>query len=49
MEAIGPGANVLAFVVLALKMGKTAYETFSAIKDGPDVVQKLANNMSQLC
>ncbi|OTA76188.1 hypothetical protein M434DRAFT_402543 [Hypoxylon sp. CO27-5] len=49
MEAIGAGANVLAFVLLALKSAKTAYETLSAIKDGPQIVKQVAGNINQLC
>ncbi|KAI5458952.1 hypothetical protein BGZ63DRAFT_426265 [Mariannaea sp. PMI_226] len=48
MEAIGAGANVLAFVVLGLKSAKVVYETFSAIKDGPEIVQQLAKDCRQL-
>ncbi|OTA60082.1 ankyrin [Hypoxylon sp. EC38] len=49
MEAIGAGANVLAFVLLTLKSAKTAYETLSAIKDGPQIVKQVAGNINQLC
>ncbi|KAI0840332.1 ankyrin [Hypoxylon sp. FL0890] len=48
MEAIGTGANVLAFVLLALKSAKTAYETLSAIKDGPQIIRQAANTINQL-
>ncbi|KAI1213181.1 ankyrin [Annulohypoxylon truncatum] len=48
MEAIGVGANVLAFVVLALKAAKTTYETLSAVKDGPEIVRHVAANVNQL-
>ncbi|KAJ4329222.1 hypothetical protein N0V84_000348 [Fusarium piperis] len=48
MEAIGVGANVLAFVVLGIKSAKLAHDTFSAIKDGPALVQNLAANFLQL-
>ncbi|KAI1410600.1 ankyrin [Hypoxylon sp. FL1857] len=49
MEAIGAGANLLAFVLFALKSAKTAYETLSAIKDGPQIVKQVANTVNQLC
>lgn len=39
MEAIGAGANILTFVVLALNTAKTTYETLSAVKDGPEIVK----------
>lgn len=48
MEAIGVGANVLAFVVLGIKSAKLAHDTLSAIKDGPALVQGLAGNFLQL-
>ncbi|RSL86776.1 hypothetical protein CEP52_015711 [Fusarium oligoseptatum] len=48
MEAIGVGANVLAFVVLGIKSAKMAHETLSAIKDGPALVQSVAANFLQL-
>ncbi|KAI1454940.1 hypothetical protein F4805DRAFT_438037 [Annulohypoxylon moriforme] len=47
MEAVGVGANVLAFVLLALKSAKTSYETISAIKDGPEIVRQVAANINQ--
>ncbi|KAH6891485.1 hypothetical protein B0T10DRAFT_605747 [Thelonectria olida] len=48
MEAIGAGANVLAFVVLALKSAKVVYETCSAIKDGPEILQQLERDVRQM-
>ncbi|RSL60928.1 hypothetical protein CEP53_005296 [Fusarium sp. AF-6] len=48
MEAIGVGANVLAFVVLGIKSAKLAHDTLSAIKDGPALVQSVAANFLQL-
>ncbi|KAI5468103.1 ankyrin repeat-containing domain protein [Mariannaea sp. PMI_226] len=47
-EAVGAGANVLAFVLLGLKSAKFVYETFSIVKDGPDIVQKLATDVCRL-
>ncbi|KAM5359081.1 hypothetical protein ACJZ2D_014761 [Fusarium nematophilum] len=48
MEAVGAGANVLAFVVLGLKSVQVVYETLSAIRDGPEIVQQLAKDVQQL-
>ncbi|RSL71618.1 hypothetical protein CEP51_012027 [Fusarium floridanum] len=48
MEAIGVGANILAFVVLGIKSAKLAHDTLSAIKDGPTLVQSVAANFLQL-
>lgn len=48
MEAIGVGANVLAFVVLGIKSAKLAHDTLSAISDGPARVRNLAASFLQL-
>ncbi|KAI5917246.1 hypothetical protein F4810DRAFT_697255 [Camillea tinctor] len=48
MEAIGAGANVLAFITLGLKCAKTIHSTLSIIKDGPRIVQQAATAVSQL-
>ncbi|KAM5355218.1 hypothetical protein ACJ41O_001864 [Fusarium nematophilum] len=48
MEAVGAGANVLAFVVLGIKCAKLIHDTLSAVKDGPAIVQLLANDILQL-
>lgn len=48
MEAIGVGANVLAFVVLGIKSAKLAHDTLSAISDGPARVRNLAADFLQL-
>ncbi|KAF5009064.1 hypothetical protein FDECE_4687 [Fusarium decemcellulare] len=48
MEAVGVGANVLAFVVLGLKCAKEVHNTLSAIKDGPSIVRQLADELLQL-
>ncbi|KAI2468980.1 ankyrin [Annulohypoxylon bovei var. microspora] len=48
MDAIGVGANVIAFVVIALKAAKTTYETLSAVKDGPKIVKQVADRINQL-
>lgn len=48
MEAIGVGANVLAFVLLGIKSAKLAHDTLSTVKDAPKVVQDLTANVLQL-
>ncbi|KAM6537768.1 hypothetical protein FALCPG4_003673 [Fusarium falciforme] len=48
MEAIGVGANVLAFVVLGIKSAKLAHDTLSAISDGPARVRNMAADFLQL-
>ncbi|KAL6358654.1 hypothetical protein LRP88_08844 [Fusarium phalaenopsidis] len=48
MEAIGVGANVLAFVVLGIKSAKLTHDTLSAISDGPARVRNLAAGLLQL-
>jgi hypothetical protein len=48
MEAIGVGANVLAFVILGLKSAQVVYETCSAIKDGPEILQQLERDVRQM-
>lgn len=48
MEAIGAGANVLAFVLLGLQLSRNIYQTLLAVKDGPTVVQQTANAVIQL-
>lgn len=48
MEAVGVGANVLAFVVLGLKCTKMMYTTLDAVKDGPPSLDRLARNVFQL-
>ncbi|KAI1261938.1 hypothetical protein F5Y18DRAFT_440103 [Xylariaceae sp. FL1019] len=45
MEAVGAGANVIAFVVLAAQLTKTVYTTFSLIKDGPTNLQSVAKDV----
>ncbi|KAI0552308.1 ankyrin repeat-containing domain protein [Xylaria curta] len=48
MEAIGLGANVVAFVVLASQLSKKLYVTLSSIKDGPNNVRRVSNHLLQL-
>ncbi|TRX90016.1 hypothetical protein FHL15_009117 [Xylaria flabelliformis] len=48
MEAIGLGANVVAFVVLASQLSKKLYITLSSIKDGPNNVRRVSNHLLQL-
>ncbi|KAI0805511.1 ankyrin [Xylaria sp. FL0064] len=48
MEALGAGANVAAFVVVAAQLSKVLYTTFISIKDGPGAVRRVTNHMQQL-
>ncbi|KAH7133759.1 hypothetical protein EDB81DRAFT_805083 [Dactylonectria macrodidyma] len=48
MEAIGAGANVLAFVVLGLKSARFVHDTLSAVHDGPQIVKQVARDILQL-
>ncbi|KAI0540429.1 ankyrin repeat-containing domain protein [Xylaria digitata] len=48
MEALGLGANVAAFVVIAAQLSTVLYTTFSSIKDGPDNVRRVAAHLLQL-
>ncbi|KAI1278884.1 ankyrin [Xylaria sp. FL0933] len=48
MEALGAGANVAAFVVVAAQLSKVLYTTFISIQDGPDAVRRVTNHMQQL-
>ncbi|KAK7909080.1 hypothetical protein PG985_014958 [Apiospora marii] len=47
-EALGLGANVVSFVVVAAQLAKKTYETFSAIKDGPEIVRRVASQINQV-
>jgi len=48
MEAVSAGAGVLAFLGLALKSTKALHEILSAVRDGPQNVQSLANEVEEL-
>ncbi|KAI8626900.1 ankyrin [Xylariaceae sp. FL1651] len=48
MEAIGLGANVVAFIVIASQLSRALYTTLSSIKDGPKNVQGISNHLLQL-
>ncbi|KAI3327331.1 ankyrin [Xylariaceae sp. AK1471] len=48
MEALGMGANVATFVVIAAQTAKFLHNTYSAIKDGPENVRRIADQMLQL-
>ncbi|SPO06532.1 uncharacterized protein DNG_09222 [Cephalotrichum gorgonifer] len=48
MEALGAGANALAFVVLALKSAKTIYAVIGDLKDGPNNVRRAITNVNRL-
>ncbi|KAI1120087.1 ankyrin repeat-containing domain protein [Nemania abortiva] len=48
MEAIGLGANVAAFVVIASHLSKVLYTAFSTFRSGPDNVRRVAGHLLQL-
>ncbi|KAF7503130.1 hypothetical protein GJ744_004272 [Endocarpon pusillum] len=48
MEAVSAGAPVLAFIMVALHSTKKVYEAVSDIKNGPDLVEKLAAAVTNL-
>ncbi|KAI0531906.1 ankyrin [Xylaria digitata] len=48
MEALGAGANAVAFILLAAKLSKELYSVLYSIKDGPSNVQSVANDILRL-
>ncbi|KAI0101384.1 ankyrin repeat-containing domain protein [Nemania sp. FL0031] len=48
MEALGVGANVAAFVVIASQLSQFLFTTFSSIQDAPDNVRRVAGHLLQL-
>ncbi|CAG7559085.1 unnamed protein product [Fusarium equiseti] len=48
MEAVGFGASLLTFVGAAVTVSKSIHEILSAIKDGPETIGFLNNEISQL-
>ncbi|KAJ3580067.1 hypothetical protein NPX13_g492 [Xylaria arbuscula] len=48
MEALGVGANAVAFIVLAAQLSKTVYTSFHSIKDGPENVRNTASDILRL-
>lgn len=48
MDGISAGASVLAFLTIGVQCATVIYSTLSAIKDGPEVVRKVANGVHHL-
>ncbi|RYC59231.1 hypothetical protein CHU98_g6983 [Xylaria longipes] len=48
MNAIGLGADMVAFIVLASQLSKVLYTTFSSIKDGPSNARRVSSHLLQL-
>ncbi|RBR12478.1 uncharacterized protein FIESC28_08602 [Fusarium coffeatum] len=48
MEAVGFGASILTFVAAAVSVSKSIHDILSAIKDGPETIGFLNNEISQL-
>lgn len=48
MEALGSGANILAFIILGIKGTKVIYDTVSAVKDGPEAVKQISGSIMAL-
>lgn len=45
MEVVGGGLSVLTFIGLAAQSAKTRYELFSAFKDDPQEVERVATHV----
>jgi hypothetical protein len=48
MEAVGVSASILTFVTVAVSVSKSIHDILSAIKDGPEIIGFLNNEISQL-
>ncbi|KAI0502944.1 ankyrin [Xylaria bambusicola] len=48
MEALGAGANAVAFIVLAAQLSRNLYTSLSSIKDGPETVNNTASDILRL-
>lgn len=48
MEAVGAGASILTFITVAFSVTQSIHSALSAIKDGPQVIRLLADEISQL-
>jgi hypothetical protein len=48
MEAVGAGASILTFITVAFSVSKSIHETLSTIKDGPEILRYLNDELSQL-
>ncbi|RBR17539.1 hypothetical protein FVER53590_12056 [Fusarium verticillioides] len=48
MEAVGAGASILTFITVAFSVTQSIYSALSAIKDGPEVIRLLTDEIFQL-
>ncbi|EWG53676.1 hypothetical protein FVEG_12056 [Fusarium verticillioides 7600] len=48
MEAFGAGASILTFITVAFSVTQSIYSALSAIKDGPEVIRLLTDEIFQL-
>ncbi|EXK44770.1 hypothetical protein FOXG_03801 [Fusarium oxysporum f. sp. lycopersici 4287] len=48
MEAVGAGASILTFITVAFSVTQSIHLALSAIKDGPEVIRFLTNEIAQL-
>ncbi|KAG5778047.1 hypothetical protein H9Q73_008272 [Fusarium xylarioides] len=48
MEAVGAGASVLTFITVAFSVTQSIHSALSAIKDGPEVIRSLTDDIAQL-
>jgi hypothetical protein len=48
MEAVGAGASIVTFITVAFTVSKSIHDTLSIIKDGPEILRFLKEELSQL-
>lgn len=48
MEAVGASASILTFITVAFSVSKSIHETLSTIRDGPEILRSLNDELSQL-
>ncbi|WKT41236.1 hypothetical protein QSH57_006042 [Fusarium oxysporum f. sp. vasinfectum] len=48
MEAVGAGASILTFITVAFSVTQSIHLALAAIKDGPEVIRFLTNEIAQL-
>ncbi|KAF4343493.1 hypothetical protein FBEOM_2519 [Fusarium beomiforme] len=48
MEAVGAGASILTFITVAFSVTKSIHEALSSIKDGPQILRFLVDEIFQL-
>ncbi|SCV52755.1 uncharacterized protein FFB14_12773 [Fusarium fujikuroi] len=48
MEAVGAGASILTFITVAFSVTQSIHSALSAIKDGPEIIRSLTDEIAQL-